>query len=326
MKTIKYLLFFGLALGAVSCTNSGFKKTKSGLLYKIYSDGKGQVAKKGDFLKFNFVQKVRDSVISTTEGSLPAYFRVDSTGPIYNPIEIFPLLRQGDSAVVVMLVDTLIRKNGNSQLPPFLKKKDKIVLGIKVLDVFASQDLLKQDQDRETAKQKDKEVSEVQSYLSKNNIQAQKTEKGTFYVIQSEGTGTQVDSGKQVSVRYTGKLMPSGKVFESNMTGPGNAPLKFVVGTGRIIPGWDDALRKFKAGGKGTLYIPAFMAYDQQRGPGGKAFENLIFDVVIDSVTDAPKESALPGRPNFPPQQGMPQQRPMPQGRPQATAPAQQHK
>jgi hypothetical protein len=28
-------------LGAASCTNSEFKKTKSGLLYKIYSDGKG---------------------------------------------------------------------------------------------------------------------------------------------------------------------------------------------------------------------------------------------------------------------------------------------
>lgn len=320
MKTIQYLLI-ALALGAASCTNSGFKKTKSGLLYKIYSDGKGQVAKKGNFLKLNFVQKVRDSVISTTEGSLPAFIPVDSTGPIYSPVEIFPMLRQGDSAVVVMLVDTLIRKYGSSQLPPFLKKKDKIVFGFKVLDVFASQDLLKQDQEREMAKQKDREVTEVQNYLSKNNIQAKKTEKGTYYVVGSEGTGPQVDSGKQVSVRYTGKLMPSGKVFESNMTGPGNAPLKFVVGSGQIIPGWDDALRNFKQGGKGTLYIPAFMAYDQQRGPGGKTFENLIFDIEVDSVKDAPKVAPLPGRPNFPvPQRGAPQ------GRPQSTPPAQQHK
>jgi FKBP-type peptidyl-prolyl cis-trans isomerase len=321
MKTISYLICIGLALGAVSCTDSGFKKTKSGLLYKIYSDGKGPVAKKGNFLKMNFVQKVRDSVISTTEGSLPAYVPVDSAGPVYSPIEIFPMLRQGDSAVVVMLVDTLIRKYGSSQLPPFLKKKDKITFGFKVLDLYASEDLLKQDRDREMAKQKDREVSDLQSYLSKNNIQAQKTEKGTYYVIQSEGSGPQVDSGKQVSVRYTGKLMPSGKVFESNLNGPGNAPLKFVVGAGQIIPGWDDALRKFKQGGKGTLYVPAFMAYDQQRGPGGKAFENLIFDVEVDSVTDAPKAIPMPGRPNFPvPQRGMPQ------GKPQSAPPAQQHK
>lgn len=320
MKTITSLLF-GLALGAVSCTNSGFKKTKSGLLYTIYSDGKGPVAKKGNFLKMNFVQKVRDSVISTTEGSLPLYIPVDSTGPIYSPTEIFPMLRAGDSAVVVMLVDTLLRKFGPSQMPPYLKKKDKIVFGFKVVDLFASEDLLKQDRDREMAKQKDREVSEVQNYLTKNNIQAQKTDRGTYYVVQSEGSGPQVDSGKQVSVRYTGKLMPSGKVFESNMTGPGNAPLKFVVGAGQIIPGWDDALRKFKQGGKGTLYIPAFMAYDQQRGPGGKSFENLIFEVEVDSVTDAPKAVPMPGRPNLQmPQHGNPQ------GRPQAAPPAQQHK
>ena len=323
MKKITYLLI-GLALAAVSCTNSSFKKTKSGLLYKIYSDGKGPVAKKGEFIKLNFVQKVRDSVLATTEGGVPLYLPVDSPRPIYNPIEILSLLRKGDSAVVVMLVDSMQRKFGQGQLPPFLKKKDKMVFGFKVLDVFASEDLLKTDRDQEMAKQKTREISQIESYLSKNNIQAQKTEMGTYYVIQTNGTGPQVDSGKEVAVRYTLKAMPSGKILQSNMTGPGNAPLKFVVGAGQIIPGWDDALRKFKQGGKGTLYVPAYLAYDQQRGPGGSAFENLIFDVEVDSVTDAPKPTAIPGRPNFPmPQRGMPQ-RPVPQGRPQTTP--QQHK
>jgi FKBP-type peptidyl-prolyl cis-trans isomerase FkpA len=313
MKTISYLMF-GLLLGAVSCTNPGFKQTKSGLLYKIYSDGKGEVAKKGEFLKLNFVQKVRDSVLSSTEGSLPAYLRVDSAQPVYSPTEIFPLLRKGDSAVVVMLVDTLLRRYGSSQLPPYLKKKDKITFGFKVLDLFASEDLLKLDRDKEMAKQKDREVSDVEAYLTKNNIQAQKTEKGTYFVVESEGTGPQVDSGKQIAVHYTGKIMPSGKVFESNMTGPGNAPIKFVCGAGQIIQGWDDGLRKFKQGGKGTLYIPAYLAYDQQRGPGGKPFENLIFDIQVDSVTDAPKNTGMPGMPNMQmPQRGMPQGRPQPQ-------------
>jgi len=312
MKTITYLSIC-LALGAVSCTSPGFDKTKSGLLYKIYSDGKGPVAQKGQFLKLSFTQKVRDSVLSTTDGSLPAYVPVDSARPIYSPIEIFPLLRKGDSAAVVMLVDTLQRRYGSSQLPPFLKKKDKITFGFKVLDLFASEDLLKQDRDQEMAKQKDREVSAVQAYLTQNNIQAKKTDKGTYYVVQSPGNGPQVDSGKQVSVHYTGKLMPSGKVFESNMTGPGNAPLKFVVGSGQIIMGWDDGLRQFRQGGKGTLYIPAYLGYDQQRGPGGKSFENLIFDVEVDSVVDAPKNNPMPGMPNMQmPQRGVPQGRPQP--------------
>jgi FKBP-type peptidyl-prolyl cis-trans isomerase len=159
----------------------------------------------------------------------------------------------------------------------------------------------------------------MEKYLADSNVKAEKTEKGTYVVVKSTGDGTQVDSGKQVFVRYTGKLFPSGKVFESNMTGPGNDPFKFVVGAHQIIPGWDDGLRKFKKGGKGTLYIPAYMAYDQQPGPGHKPFESLIFDIEVVDVTDAPPPSAqqprmpmqMPTRPGqMPVRPGQPQARP----------------
>ena len=315
MKTISScLLVCGLLLlGAASCTNSEFKKTKSGLLYKIYTDGKGPVAKKGEFLKFNFVQKLRDSVLATTYGAIPGYIPVDSPRPNYNPTEIFPMLRKGDSAVVVMLADTLQKKFGG-QLPPFIKKKDKIIFSFKILDVFASQDLVMADRNQELSREKDREVAAVQGYLSSHNIQAQKTEEGTYVVVKEEGNGPRCDSGKQVSIRYTGMSIPTMKVFESNMTGPGNEPLKFVLGTHRVIPGWDDGLRMFRKGGKGTLYIPAFMAYNDQAMPGHKPFENLAFDIEVIDVTDAPPPPANPGLP------GMPQQRP------QLQAPPQQHK
>ena len=66
--------------------------------------------------------------------------------------------------------------------------------------------------------------------------------------------------------------------------------------------------------GTATLYIPAFLAYDQQpSGPSRKPNENLIFDVKVTDVTDAPAESANPmrsmipnNRPNIRPQQQAP--------------------
>ena len=302
MKQISsYLLVCTFLLAAVSCSNSEFKKTKSGLLYKIMSDGKGEPAKKGEFLKVNVVQKLRDSILYTSEGGMPVYIPVDSPRPVYSPTEIFPLLRKGDSAVVVELADTLQRKFGG-QLPPFIKKKDKISIAFKVLDVFPSEALLTDDRNQEVAKEKDREVKAVESYLSDNKINAEKTAKGTYVVVESVGNGPAVDSGKQVSVRYTGKLFPGGKVFESNVSGPD--PLKFIVGKGQIIQGWDDGLRKFKKGGKGTLYIPAFLAYDQQQGPGHKPYENLIFEVEVVDVTDAP---VTPEKPMSAMPQGMPQ-------------------
>jgi len=302
MKTIAFYVLSGLVLlGAVSCTNSAFKKTKSGLLYKIYSDGKGETAKKGQFLKVNVVQKIRDSVLYSTEGGFPFYMPVDSPKPVYSHTEILSLLRKGDSAVVVILVDSLIRKFGEQGLPPYFKKKDKMTISFRVLDLFASETLLAADREAEQNKEKEREVKAVEGYLADNKINAEKTAKGTYVVVQTLGDGPQVDSGKQISVRYTGKFFPSGKTFESNMTGPGNEPYKFVVGQAQIIQGWDDGLRKFKKGGKGSLYVPAFLAYGQNPGgPSHKPFENLIFDVEIVDVTDAPKTPAQPAYPQMP--------------------------
>jgi FKBP-type peptidyl-prolyl cis-trans isomerase len=291
MKKIPLYAFVSMILLAtVSCTSQEFKKTKSGILYKIISDKKNPVVKKGEFIKVHFVQKVRDSVLYSSEGGMPVYIQVDSARPTYSPTEVFPLLRKGDSAIVVELADTLQKRFGG-QLPPFIHKKDKLTIAFKVLDVFATAEEKTADNEKELTAEKQREVSEVESYLAKNNIKAEKTEKGTYVVINSEGDGPKVDSGKQISVRYTGKLLPSGKEFESNMKGPGD-PLKFIVGSGQIIQGWDDGLRKFKKGGKGTLYIPAYLAYNQQPGPGHKPFENLIFEVEVADVTDAPAPKA----------------------------------
>jgi FKBP-type peptidyl-prolyl cis-trans isomerase len=310
-KLSSYLLVSVVLFAAVSCTNQEYKKTKSGLLYKIISDGKGEPAKKGQFLKVNVVQTLRDSVLYSSEGGMPVYIPVDSARPVYSPTEIFPLLRKGDSAVVVELADTLQKKFGG-QLPPFIKKKDKITIAFKVLDLFPTEDLLTADRNQEIAKEKDREIKAVESYLTENKINTEKTAKGVYVVVQSVGDGVQVDSGKQVSVRYTGKLFPSGKVFESNATDQSKEPFKFVVGQGQIIQGWDDGLRKFKKGGKGTLYIPAYLAYDQQQGPGHKPYENLIFEIEVVDVTDAPKQEAKPGMPpmQMPQQSGRPQQQP----------------
>ncbi|MDR3711349.1 MAG: FKBP-type peptidyl-prolyl cis-trans isomerase [Puia sp.] len=321
MKIISsYLLVALTLLAAVSCNNQGYKKTKSGLQYKIISDGKGDLVKRGQWLKVSVLQKLRDSVLYSSEGSVPAYIRVDSVRGDYNPAEVFPLLRKGDSVIIVELADTLQRKFG--QLPPFIKKKDKIIIALKVYDVFTTDEQKANDLTAEITKEKAREITTMEDYLAKNKINATKTAKGTYVVVDSVGDGPAVDSGKQVFVRYTGKLFPSGKVFESNMSGPGNAPFPFVVGAGQIIPGWDDGLRLFKKGGKGSLYIPAFLAYDQApRGPSHKPFENLMFDIEIVDVKDAPKEAPRPAM-NMPNMPGRPMPgRPMPGGRPMPSTP-----
>jgi FKBP-type peptidyl-prolyl cis-trans isomerase FkpA len=300
MKKINSLLFAILGiLFLVACDNHGLKKTKSGLLYKIISDGKNPVVKRGQFIKLSFSQKVsgvKDSVLFSSDSSLPAYVPIDSVQPnSYSPVEIFALLRKGDSAVVIQLADSIQKKSGQP-LPPFIHKKDKIILTMRVVDVFDNEVLVKKDREGILESFHAKEIKQVENYLQTNNIQATKTDKGTFVQIRNPGEGALIDSGKQVSVIYTGKLFPSGKQFETNDE-EGKQPIKFVIGRHSIIPGWEDGIRLLKKGATATLYIPAFLAYDQQPGPGRTPNENLIFDVKIVDVTDAPPENELPMRP-----------------------------
>jgi len=66
-----------------------------------------------------------------------------------------------------------------------------------------------------------------------------------------------VKTGDTISVDYTGKLQ-GGKVFDSS---EGKAPLKFTVGSGMLIKGFDQAVIGMKAGDKKTVVIEPEQGY-----------------------------------------------------------------
>jgi len=67
----------------------------------------------------------------------------------------------------------------------------------------------------------------------------------------------QAKKGSRVKVNYTGRLF-DGTVFDSS---EGRAPLEVVLGSGEVIPGFDEALTGMEPGEKKTVTIPAEKAY-----------------------------------------------------------------
>ena len=115
-----------------------------------------------------------------------------------------------------------------------------------------------------TQKQEDKDMSEL------------KIEDTTI------GTGDLAESGKSVSVHYTGKL-EDGTVFDSSHKR--GTPITFTLGMGQVIKGWDEGIAGLRVGGKRTLTIPSDMGYGAQGS--GKLIPphaTLIFDVELMDV------------------------------------------
>lgn len=96
------------------------------------------------------------------------------------------------------------------------------------------------------------------------------------------GTGTAAEKGALISCHYEG-FLEDGTKFDSSLDR--GQPLQFVVGTGRVIKGWDQGLMGMKEGGKRTLHIPSHLAYgDRQVGPHIAPNSNLIFHVEMVEV------------------------------------------
>lgn len=70
-----------------------------------------------------------------------------------------------------------------------------------------------------------------------------------------------ITQGSTVEVHYTGRF-PNNEVFDSS---EGRDPLQFQVGTGQIIPGFENALLGKNTGDKVTINIPAVEAYGEVR-------------------------------------------------------------
>jgi peptidylprolyl isomerase len=138
------------------------------------------------------------------------------------------------------------------------------------------------------------------------------------------GTGAEAEPGKLYKVLYTGYRASDGVIFDSTNLHPrppvldkdgkpvlgddgkpkqGPAqPMPFPQGAGGTIIGFDQGFAGMKVGGQRRIFIPWQMGYGTRtmpdRGadhPGIPAKSDLIFDVELVDVTDAPPPQPRPG-------------------------------
>ena len=121
---------------------------------------------------------------------------------------------------------------------------------------------------------------EIKEYISKNNLDAQRTTEGLYYIINEEGNGDRPTVSDDVTVHYSGYLI-NGSIFDSSYDRGERAsfPLR------AVIQGWQIGIPKIKEGGSCKLIIPSHLAYGANP-PSGSIPKNavLIFDIELFEV------------------------------------------
>lgn len=136
-----------------------------------------------------------------------------------------------------------------------------------------------------------------QRFLNENKLRegVVTTASGLQYKVIRKGTGTNPKESDMVTFHYRGRLVDE-TVFDDSYKGgnPATIPLA------QLIPGWIEAMKLMKEGGKWELYVPADLGYgdEPRRGSGIPAGATLVFEVeLIKAEAGQPGGFGLQGLP-----------------------------
>lgn len=119
--------------------------------------------------------------------------------------------------------------------------------------------------------------AEILDYIEANDLIAEKTSTGLYFVNKTEGTGDLPAPNDDVTVMYKAYFL-DGRVFDQSIT-------EASFNAGNLIPGFTQGLTKMKEGGEATFIIPSRLGYGSYgappRIPGNTV---IIFDVKLISI------------------------------------------
>ena len=118
----------------------------------------------------------------------------------------------------------------------------------------------------------DKEIEQIEKYLKDNNLTAEKTIHGLYYIIETPGGSEKPKITNTLTVNYKGYFLDK-KEFDSGVNSE--------FGLFQVIEGWQIGIPKFGKGGKGKLLVPSRLGYGSKARGSIPANSTLIFDIEL---------------------------------------------
>jgi len=117
----------------------------------------------------------------------------------------------------------------------------------------------------------------IEAYVSDNQLNAQSTASGLYYVIRELGNDEHPTVYSTVTVAYKGYLL-NGDVFDES--------LAYTERLGLLIQGWREGIPLIGKGGKIKLIVPSALGYGDQQSDDIPANSVLVFDITLYNFTN----------------------------------------
>jgi FKBP-type peptidyl-prolyl cis-trans isomerase len=269
---------------AASCTSKypGFKKTDSGLYYKLYKVGKDTVKPKvKDWISMEYrlivKSKGKDSTIIDSRKNKQGPLRMplspsDYKGDIYQGMR---MLSAGDSGEFIVNADSLYKKTFRQpSRPKYVDSSSMARFVIHMVTIDSPEALQKREKDI------------LDKFIADNKITTPPQPSGLYFVEQVAGKGIKIDTGCQVTYNVKISMIDGKQVF-------GQDSMKFIFGKRPDMSGFIEGIRMMKKGGQARLILPSNLAFGERGYREIPPYTTIIYDVkVLDVKSKADYEKA----------------------------------
>jgi FKBP-type peptidyl-prolyl cis-trans isomerase FkpA len=122
------------------------------------------------------------------------------------------------------------------------------------------------------------EDTQIRNLIARYGWNMKETGTGLRYLVYKQGNGQQVQRERRVRINYEVRLITGDLVYSSKESGP----KEFIVGSGGVESGLEEAILLFKVGDKAKLILPSHLAWgligDQDRIPPKST---LLYDIEV---------------------------------------------
>ena len=279
-----------MTAGLAGCSGEykGFKKTDSGIYYRIHTKGNDDtnMVRVGKIVSLDMTYGPKDSILFDNKGlNTVIKFKVSEPGYPGDIYDALTLLAQGDSATFILDATKFFTQTAQQPAPPpFIKEGDMMYFGILVKKVQTDAEVEAENQARLDSLRA-LEPSMIANFIAERGYTVQPDSNGIYFIELQKGSGNAPVRDMWISVHYSVFMLNGYQLFSSRERAM--EPMDFQLGRRFENDGFQMVVERMRKNGIAQAVVPSALAFGEQgAGDVVPPFTPLYYEIeVLDIMT-----------------------------------------